>query len=761
MKPLPWPNGDRIVELKETRGGHPPRFGGFSNTAYLAWHEDARTLDEIAAWSQQVVTLAGPGEPERVRVTTNSASLFRTIGVTPLIGTLFDATAESSRVVVLSERLWRDRFGADPSVPGRVIQLDREPYTIVGVLRDVQAFPDRQSLAWIPLRVRPSVGNSLSMFNAIARLKPGATPAQAASEGAARGQLATDTGMTTMAIFGSNGPIEIAATPLGDAITSDVRRPLIVLLAAVGLLFLTATANVASLQLARATTRRRELAIRVAIGAASLRITRQLLVENLMLGAAGGALGVAIAWAIGRALPTLLPPDFPRADGLGLDPIVLIFAVMLSIAASVAFGVAPAIHAHRANLVESLSDGVAAVGAGRRSRTAAARAAIMTGQVAIACMLLVAAALLGRSFVELLEADRGYDATGVVATRISLPSSLYSPEQRYTLIDRLLERSAAIPALREIGMTTEIITSPGGSTSGFTFVSPIDGTTIQVQSSPRIVNPKSFRTLGFHVVAGRVFTEADTDTAPPVVVVNETFARRYLGDNPLKAALPPGAGYGMRRSEIAVIGVIRDMRYPATATTTLPELFFSYLQMDRKLVTPAATLLVKTDDQSSAAAALRTAIREADPNLVIEPIVPLEERILATLARPRMYAALLAAFALFAATVAGVGLFGVLSYTVSQRSKELALRNALGAGPARIRSLVMKQAAVITAVGVTLGLAGSAALMRSASALLFGISAFDGVTYAGAAAGLVVVAAVAAFVPARRASRLDPSTLLR
>lgn len=767
MKPLQWPDSDRLVLLKETRGGKPPRFNSFSNAAYLAWREQATTLEDIAGWSQRTVTLAGAGDPERIRITAASASLFPVLGAHPLLGRLFehrDEIAKEGPVIVLSESLWRQRFGADPGVLGRVVRLDGQHHSIIGVLPDRFAYPDRLARAWVPFRIVPTTGNHLSMFNAIARLRPGATAAQAASEGTARGRTAPDTGMTTMAIFGGSGPIEIWAAPLRDALTAEVRRPLVVLLVAVGLLLVTATTNVASLQLTRATARRREMAIRAALGAGTARVTRQLLIESLLLGLTGGGAGLILAWLLHRLIPSVLPADFPRADDLGLDVTVVLFAILVSVLTSIGFGLVPSLRVRRLNLVESLAeDGMAPVGAGSRSRTAQARMLIMAGQVAIACVLLVGASLLGRSFVALLTADRGYNPAGILTARLSLPGSVYTPERRYLLLDQILTRLTAIPAVTDAAFTSELPVTPGGSTGAFTMRSHhADGGPVSVQASPRIVSPRCFAALGMRVVAGRDFADSDVETSLPVVIVNRTFARQYLGDSPLGAHLPMGVGYQQEEARATVIGVVDDVRYLTAGGLTPPEMYYSFRQFKGTVTVPVVTLLVRTaGDPGALGPALRTAVREADDGLVPDAAMTLEDRMLTSLARPRLYAILLGGFAVFALLIAAVGLFGVLSYSVAQRSRELAVRTALGARRVDIIRLVLVQGLAVTGVGLAAGLLGSLALTRTIAALLYGVTPHDGITYVCVPIILVVVGAVACVAPARRAARLDPIRALR
>ena len=766
MKPLPWPNAGQLVTLRETRGGNPPRFGEFTNAAYLAWLEDAKAIDGLAAWTGGgTVTFDAGGAPERIRTARATSSLFPLLGVHPLAGA-FHAEADDrgrAAVVVISEGLWRRHFAGDAAAIGRVVRLDGRPHTIVGVIADDKAFPDARTGAWRPFPVLPAAGNFLSMFSALAKLTPGVSAAQAAAEGTARGRFAPDTSMTTTAVFGNAGPIDITARSLRDSLAGDVKQPLIILLTAVGLLLATATANVASLQLARATTRRRELAIRAALGAGRTRVTRQLLIENLLLGAVAGLAGLAFAWLLHGSLPAVLPADFPQRDMIALDGVVVVFAVAVTLVTALLAGLAPALGLRRLDLVASLGDDSGtAIGAG--VRTARGRAAIMVTQVAIACVLLVGASLLGRSFIALVEFDRGFEPDQALTALVALPSTLYTPERRYAIVDQLIQRLARHPAIAHAGFTSELPLTRGGSTSAFRLPSPLAGGIVEAQASPRVVSPKYFAAIGMRVLEGRGFTDGDTDTAPPVVVVNRAFARQYLGDTPLGVQMPI-AGYDTKDGErplSTVIGVVDDIRYMSPDVTSQPELYYSYLQMRGSLRVPVAHLMLRTSGHpADLAPAVHAAVREADPGLVADSVATLDDRVLRTLARPRLSALLLGSFAVCALAIAAVGLFGVLSYIVALRSREIAVRSALGARQAQVVFLVVRQGLRLTLAGVAIGLAGSVIVMRTIASQLFGVSPFDPATYALATALLLLVAAIACAGPARLASRLDPIRVLR
>ena len=766
MKPLPWPDADRLVRLTETRGGRLPRFGAFTNALYLTWRQRSTTLDELAGWSLRNVTLTAGSGADRVPSSAVSAGMLPMLGARVALGRplrIEDELAGAEGVALLSHGLWQDRFGSRADIVDTVVQLDGQPHRIVGVLAPEFVFLDRNVRLWTPLRVPPVAGNSLSLFNAVAKLRPGVTIAQAAAEGRARGLAAPDTGMTTTAIFGGTGAIDVAMVPLLEAMTAEVRRPLLILLAAVTLLLVAAIANIASVQLAQASSRRRELALRAALGAGGSRIARQLVVENLLLGLCGGALGAAFAAALHRGLPALLPADFPRVADVGMNGIVVTFAALLSLGAGLVSGIVPLAAARRRDLAGSLAEnGAAPVGSRLRVSTARLRASIIVAQVAIACVLLVGGALLARSLQALLDADRGYEPSGLMTARVALPGTLYSPEQRLAIVDAILARLSATGGVGAAAFTSELPLVASGSTAAFTMRSPVAGSgTITAQASPRIVSAGAFAALGMRIVEGRAFTEADTASSQPVIIVNRTFARRYLGAAAVGARLPMGVGY-RDPVEGEVVGVVDDTRPVGGSDPPQPEMFFCHRQFGGRLPVPAVTVLIRTPgDPAALTGALRTAIGEAHSGLVAEALMTMEDRVLRGLARPRLYAVLLGGFAVCALLVAGVGLFGVLSFSVAERSREIAVRAALGARPARLILLVVGQGLGVIAPGIAIGLLAAALLTGMLSAVLYGITPHDTVTFLAVPAVLAAMSAVACFIPARRAASVNPASVLR
>jgi putative ABC transport system permease protein len=753
MKPLPWADADRIVRLEETRGGNRPRFNSFSNASYLAWRDAPSTIEAIGAWQPRFMTLTGAGEPERIRVTAATASLFPVLRLQPILGTLFTEEQEAEPLVILSEGFWKERFGADPGMLGDVIHLEGRPHTVSGVLPDAAGLPDREVRAWVPFRVNPTTGNFLSMFDAVARLRPGVSAAQASEEATARGRAvpAGEMSLVVRAIFGDDGPVRVTATPLRDAMAGDVRGPLLLLLAAVGLLFLTATANVANLQLARATTRRREIGIRAALGAGRGRVTRQLLIENLVLGLCGGAAGLALAAALHRILPTWLPADFPRLHELGIGAAAVSFALVATMLASIAVSLAPAFAAGRLNLLESLSeDGAAPAGAGWRSRPARARLTIMAGQVAIACVLLVGASLLGRSFLALVEADRGFDAGTTLTARLQIPGFMFPTERRAEIVDAIVERIRGVPGVMAAGYSD----GPVLGTFGGAALTLDDR---QVQASTRSVMPGYFAAMGMRFAGGRDFTAEDVVSGRAVFIVNQAFARQYLDPQPIGQRVRSSLWEGAQHAEI--IGVVDDVRHAGVTEPAGPEMYF--YRSGPRVSTAPIVIVRAVGDPLALVPTLRALAREQDPALAFDVVMTLEDRVLATVARPRLYAGLIAWFAGMALLIAGVGLFGILSYAVAQRSRELAVRSALGARPAQLLGLVLRQGLAVVAAGIVLGLVAASALVQLIAAMLYGVTTRDPVTYVGVPIILLVVALVACAVPAVRAARVDPLGVLK
>jgi len=760
VKPLPWPDADRFVRLYETRQGSTRPASFMTNATYLAWREQPSTVEELAAWSGSMMTMVGAGEPERVRVVEASPSLFSMLRARPALGTLFRSSPDGSldeAQAVLSHGLWQQRFSARADVIGRPVRFDGAEYRIVAVMPASFAFPDREARAWIPFRVPPVIGKdpkvrSLSMFNAIAKLRPGVSAVQAAAEGTARGQGAPDPGLVAVAVFGSKGRVQVSAVPYLDSLLGDLRPALSVLLVAVGLLLVTATANVASLQLARATSRRREIAIRCALGASGRQVTRQLLVESVLVGLVGGLAGLLLtAWMLG-VLPTILPADFPRLGDVAFDWRAVVFATGVSLAAAIAFGLVPALAARRVNLVASLAeDGLAPVGAGGRSATVRARLLIMAGQVAVASVLLLGAALLARSFVALIHADRGYDPASLLTARLPLPDQSYSPQRRAALLEQLADRLRQVPGVAQAAFSTRLPLTPGEILAAFSMPSR-GGGTISAHASLRHVSPGYFAALGLRVIEGRPFSETDSLTSRPVVVVNRAFAKQYLTTPAVGTRIP--ASFNKNASEAEVVGVVDDVHYGTITDPVPPEIYMPSRQLSSGFAMDEPALLVRTaGDPVRFVPILRSLVREQDRSLALESIMTMEDRLQTSLARPRLYAILLGGFAGFALLIAGVGLFGVLTYSVVQRSREIAVRTSLGATPRDIMNLVLRQALVVTVGGLAVGLFASAALVRYLSGFLYGVRTFDTISFVAVPAALTLVAALATVVPARRAAR--------
>jgi predicted permease len=769
LKPLPWPESDRLIRLYESREGATRPATRFTNAAYLAWQERPTTIEGLGGWSvsRRIVTIGRTRE--RVPVIGATPTLFGVLRVRPVLGSLFatrDGAPADEREVLISRGLWQQRFGGRHDVLGRTIDIDGDGYHLVGVVPDRFPFIEDDANIWIPFRIKPVLGpepgmRSLSMFGAIARLRPGATAPQAAAEGTSRGRTAPDAGPVAMAVFGSNGPVIVTTESLLDSIAGEVRPALVVLMAAVILLLVTATANVASLQLARALQRRREMAVRSAIGAPAPRLMRQLLTENVLLGAMGGITGLTLAAWVHRALPWLLPSQFPRAADVSMDWRVAAFTALVGIATGLAFGLAPALHARRVDLVSTLNeDASAPVGVSVRTRVARARSAIMAAQIAVACVLLVGAVLLARSFSALASAPRGYDASNVLTCRVVMPDTSFTPAARDNAMRALLARLQSRPEVRRVAFTTAMPLASGDIVASFPMRSPRTGADVQVSTTLRYVSPDYFAALGIRILEGRPFTANDNETAPRAVVVNRTFARRYLDDTPLDDAVP--GRKNDQEVKARVVGIIDDVRQEGMSDPVQPELYRSMLQSNEAMEFDYPLLVVRTaGDPLKLAPEVRALVSSVAPSALVEKVESMEAKLGESLARPRLYAVLLVVFATAALLIAAVGLFGVLAYSVTLRSREIGVRTALGASPRAIVLLVLRQSARVTAIGLIAGLAIAYVAGQSLGSFLYGIRPHDAASFASVAVVLLLAAALATVGPARRAASVDPLTVLK
>ena len=776
LRPLPWPDPDRLVRLEERRGGQPGRLPWtMSNATYLALANGSATVEAIGGWAGSTRTLNAPDGAALIRVAAVMPGIFSVLRASPVAGRLLEqGDVASANAAVVSHAFALRRFGSVDAAVGQSVQLERRPYTVVGVMPAAFIFPDADAQVWIPqstdvVRTLPSGERVISamIFAVLARMRPGVSPEQVAAEATARGVNGESLGTAALALFGSTGELTVTARRALDVAVGEVRPAIAVLFAAVMLLFVTAVGSVATVEIARAARRRREMTVRAALGAGTGRLVRQWLIEAALLGCAGGVVGVVGAALVHEALPTLLPADFPRVSTIEFDWRVAAFATAATLATSVLCGMIPGLQMRRLDLARSLAEeGAAPAGLGWRTAAARGRLLIMAAQVAIACVLLVGAGLLGRSLVALVTVDRGYDPRNLLSMRLVLPSRTALADAG-PAFEALQNRLRGLAGVREAAIGTGLPLVTTGGVSGFKMPSPQNpAVVIDVQALHRTVSPGYFNALQLRLVAGRRLTDGDTDESRPVVVVNRTFAERYLGADPVGQIL----GFSMwDRRDWEVVGIVEDMRQDriegGAASASLgsgqPEMFTSYRQIGGRIV-PDMMLVVRTDrDPVSLAPTVRALLREQAPDYVLDSISTMQDRLMATLAIPRLYALLLLAFAVFALAIAATGLFGVLSYAVAQRTREIGVRAALGAAPGDIVRLVLGQGAAIVGGGLLVGLTTAWLGAASLSKLVYGVSTRDLTTFVAAPLVVVAIAAIACFVPARRAARIDPLRALR
>ena len=774
LRPLSWATGDGLVRVIESRGGREARVPGtMMNGPYLAWADAPQTIEDIGSWTTGSVTLTGAGDSTRLRVANVSPSLLPLLRAQPLRGRLFmpaDGRDDNWRIAILSQGLWEQRFGAREDIVGQTIMLEGGPATVIGVMPRAFQFPTGETQMWLPHRIAEVDGpNGLKrgqIFSALARLKPGVTIAQATAEANARAVAAPDPGLVAMSLFGAKEPVQMTLVDANAAATAEVRPAIVILLIASALLFATAIANVANMQLARAAARHRELTIRAALGAGTGRLSRQLLIENAIVGLAGAAVGVMITAALHRVLPSLLPSGFPRADEIAIDARVLAFGALLAVLAAIAAGVLPVLQARRLDLARALSDGTLASAGPGRGRMAVIRLLIVSSQIAVTSVLVIGAVLLTRSFVARVNADRGYDPTNVLTAVVPFPGG-YTFEQRQQARVGMLERLRARPGITHAAFSTGVpLVSAGGFTS-FNFVTPLTRTAIQAEAIRRVVTPEYFGALGVRLRAGRALTAQDALGAPTAVVVNRSFVRKYLDDMPIDQAIGQSLGaiavQGTQpEGQATVVGVADDVRQGNVDAPDQPEMYVSMAQLREGTLGPSSIVIIRTvGDPVAYVETLRSVAREQDPQIALDGVMTLEARVGASVSRPRVYAVLLGGFALFALLIAAAGLFGVLSHSVTQRARELAVRTALGATRAAVVRVALSQVSAAIVAGLVIGIAAAAMLSKSLAPFLYGVSTRDWLSFGVAPIILVIAGALACIVPARRVALTDPVQVLR
>lgn len=752
LRPLPYPGPERLYGVLGVARVNGSENANLSPPDVADLLAGSGTLEGIAAYSVSSAVLAGGGDPEPVRVGLVTGGFFDVLGVPPALGRLFLADEDQRgkhRVVLLSDALWRSHFGSDQEIAGRTATLNGVDYTVVGVLPAGFTGPQPQAFddpgLWRPVPLDPTSRGG-HWLKGIARLKDGATPDQAQAE------LETLAAVLERDHPATNTGRGFRLVPLRESIVAGVRPALAALMGAVLFLLLIACANVAGLLLARTHERRREAAVRTALGAGPWRMVRLVLTEALVLALLGGAAGVILALWGTDVIISLSGRSIPRSDEIGVDATALGFATLLSIAAGLLFGLVPALRLARGDLSPALKEGPGArVAAGGRRL----REALVVAQMALSLVLLIGAGLLGGSLDRLLRVPAGFRTEDVLTFEVDLPGSRYPDDARVlAFYDSLLDRLAAMPGARAAGAVNIVPLSGGNSCDSFTIAehSPLPPGQ-EPCAEARVSSPGYFRALGIPIREGRGFGPHDVAGAPPVALVNEAFAKRFLpGEEPIGRHLD--AGGAVRE----IVGVVGDVRHFSLADEAAPEYYMPLAQ----LPVSGLTIAVQTErDAAALAPAVRGALRTLDAGLAPDHVLTVEDLLAGSLRQPRFRAVVLGALAVSALLLAAIGLYGLMSYTVGQRVHEIGIRMALGAGRRQILRLVLGRGVWLVTAGLLIGLAGAALLTPLLSGLLYGVRAGDPATYAGLSALLASIALLACLVPALRAARVEPMRVLR
>ncbi|MDQ6831708.1 MAG: ABC transporter permease [Gemmatimonadota bacterium] len=758
IRPLPYPHPEQLVSVYARYAAHGEHGVNISFPDYLSWRDENRSFSRLGMWTWNTLTLSGEGEPERVEAAQVTANLFPLLGVQPLLGRNFAAEEDrpgQGKVLLLGYGLWQRRFAGDRSIVGRPVSVDGVVYTVVGVMPQGFTFPERGQ-AWTLFAIdaaKEGRGNRY-FAGAIGRLKPGVTLAKAQSD------LATISSRLQRAYSQDNFGWDAEALTLRDDLVGDLRKPLLLFLGAVGFVLLIACANVANLMLARAASRQREIAIRVAVGAGRGRLVRQILTESMVLAAIGGGVGVLVASFGVDLLKLGFPGDIPGyIAALEIDRTVLAFTLLLSAVTGIVFGLAPALRASRVELSGSLKEGTR--GGGDSLGRNRMRGALVVTEVALSLVLMIGASLLIRSYRALETTKIGFDAKGILSLRVSLPPTKYASSQtRVAFFDALTERVRALPGVESVGAAQGIPFSGWNIQADFTIEGrPAPKQGEEFVSHYQTITPDYFKTIGVPLLRGRGIQNTDRDTSVHVGVINESFAKRaFPGQDPIGKRVHFG-GPSSRDPWITIVGIARDYRHYRLPQPMGPAIFASYFTDASR----TQTLAIRTSlaDPLSLTTAVRASIHDVDENVPAYQVQTFEQVLSRSLWRQRLQGQVLGVFAVMALLLATVGIYGVISYTVAQRTRELGLRMALGASRGHVLALVVGQGTRLALIGVAIGIAGALALSRVVSGLLYGVQPTDLVTFIGVPIVLAGVAVLASYVPALRATKLDPVVALR
>jgi len=773
LRPLPYPDPDRLVVMGyQNRTG---RLVSVFGPDYVTWRDRCTSCEHVSASSAtSPANIAGGSEPERAIVAHVTPNFFVTMGVNPLLGRTFlphetgrtflagsNAVATSVTAIVLGHAIWQRRFGGDPQIVGRMVTIDGDHCPVVGVMPAGFAFPNAAE-AWIPATVNSRRDNAFLQI--YARLKPGARPEQAAAEAQLESRRLDGSA-------GDGDPTIVRARPLHEFLVGDYRSSLLIFLGAIGFVLLIACANVANLQLARASARPREFAIRASLGAGRRRLAKQLLTENVLLSVIGSLLGLATAVVLLRAFVSLAPADIPRLSTISVDGPALAFTLLLSVVCGVLFGFAPMVHASKADPIGWLQPGGQRITAGAAARRM--RMGLVAVEVALALVLLIGGGLLLKSFVRLQRTQTGFDASSVLTASITLPAATYpTSAQAGAFYDRALAGLSAIPGVEAAG----VISAPPLGRTGVRISGSlrVDGET---NDRPGVIARKMaasggyFRALGIPVRQGRVFDERDTAASTKVIIISESLARTLWGsDNPLGKRINIGFRGETWRE---VVGVVGDIRHDMLASSSPPAFYIPHTQVaesTRWLVGDMGFVLRTTSRSEgagpsrrpeSAAAPLRTTLANIDGALPVHTVALMTDIVSRNIAGSRFYTILLGSFSVLAALLSAAGIYGVVAYSVGQRTHEIGLRMALGATLGAVRRQVLREGMIPVVMGSLAGLGGAWLVTDLLTRFMYQVSVRDPWTFAVVPVGLAAIALLACAIPARRTARIDPIAALR